>query len=143
MSAKRSKQETYREGTYTESTVNKDTADTVIKTLSLGGGHGGGCPAAVDVRDGRILRIRPLHYNWKYSMEKFNPWEFKRNGKTLKPVLKSPFNDSVIVLGSIPSVTSVTSKLTMAGDAFESSSCGVRFVNCGSVCSASLRVLNE
>ncbi len=89
MSKNKGKHETYREGTYIESSTNTETTDTVIKTLSLGGGHGGGCPAAVDVRDGKILRIRPLHYDWKYNTQKFNPWEFRRNGKTLKPVMKS------------------------------------------------------
>ena len=62
---------------------------TVIKSLALGGVLGGGAPCAVDVRDGRILRIRPLHYDWKYRKEDLNPWEFERNGKTLSAVMKS------------------------------------------------------
>ena len=62
---------------------------TVIKTLSLGGLTGGGVPAAVDVKDGRIVRIRPLHYDWKYDKKEFNPWKFERDGKTLEPLMKS------------------------------------------------------
>ncbi len=66
-----------------------DTLKTVIKTLSLGAGYTGGSPSAVDVQDGRILRIRPLHYDWRYKKEDFNPWSLKRDGKTLEPLLKS------------------------------------------------------
>ncbi len=68
---------------------------TVIKALGLGGGLGGGAPCAVDTRDGRIVRIRPLHYDWKYISKQFNPWKFERNGKTLAPIMKtlpSPFS---------------------------------------------------
>lgn len=36
---------------------------TVIKSLSLGGVTTGGVPCAVDVKDGKIVRIRPLHYD--------------------------------------------------------------------------------
>jgi anaerobic selenocysteine-containing dehydrogenase len=62
---------------------------TVLRSLGLGGMHGGGGEAAVDVKDGRVLRIRPLHYDWKYSREELNPWKFERNGKTLTPNFKS------------------------------------------------------
>ena len=62
---------------------------TVIRALGLGGSTGGGNPTAVDVKNGRIVRIRPLHYDWKYSREEFNPWKFKRGGKTLEPFMKS------------------------------------------------------
>jgi molybdopterin guanine dinucleotide-containing S/N-oxide reductase-like protein len=62
---------------------------TVIKTLSLGSTQTGGCPCAVDVSDNKIIRIRPLHYDWKYKREDFNPWKFQRNGKVLEPLMKS------------------------------------------------------
>lgn len=62
---------------------------TVIKSLSLGGTQGGGVPCAVDVKDGRIVRVRPLHYDWKYNLKKSNLWRIRRNGKTLTPVFKS------------------------------------------------------
>ena len=62
---------------------------TVIKALGLGGLGGGGNPCAVDVKDGKIVRVRPMHYDLKYNPEQFNPWEFRRNGKTLKPLMKS------------------------------------------------------
>jgi molybdopterin guanine dinucleotide-containing S/N-oxide reductase-like protein len=62
---------------------------TVIKALSLGGAQGGGGPCAVDVKDGKILRIRPFHFDWKYRKEQFNPWKVHRDGKTYRPLMKS------------------------------------------------------
>jgi len=62
---------------------------TVIKALALGGLLGGGGECAVDVDNGRIIRIRPFHYDWKYDKKHLNPWKIKRNGKTLEPLMKS------------------------------------------------------
>jgi len=56
---------------------------------------GGGAEGMVDVKDGRIVRVRPLRYDWKYSREQLNPWKLEKNGKTLEPLMKSlppPFN---------------------------------------------------
>ena len=57
---------------------------TVIKALALGGLDMGGAPCAVDVKNGKIIRVRPLHYDWKYDHKEFNPWKFERNGKTFE-----------------------------------------------------------
>ena len=62
---------------------------TVIKSLALGGLTRGGAPCAVDAKDGRVIRVRPLHYDWKYKKEDFNPWKFQRNGKSLEPLMKT------------------------------------------------------
>jgi len=62
---------------------------TVVKALALGGLDRGGGPCAVDVKDGKIIRVRPLHYDWKYKKEDLNPWKFERNGKTYQPLMKS------------------------------------------------------
>jgi len=62
---------------------------TVLRTIGLSGTVNGGAEGAVDVKDGKILRIRPLHYDWKYDREALNPWKFQRNGKTLEPNWKS------------------------------------------------------
>jgi len=62
---------------------------TVIKALALGGLLGGGGECAVDVKDGKIVRIRPFHYDWKYDRKDFNPWKITRNGKDYKPLFKS------------------------------------------------------
>ncbi len=61
----------------------------VIKALSLGGTQGGGAPCLVDVKDGKVVRVRPLHYDWKYDTQDFNLWKLQRNGKTLEQVTKS------------------------------------------------------
>ena len=37
--------------------------------------------AVVHVKGGRIIRIRPLHYDWKYKPEEFNPWKIEARGK--------------------------------------------------------------
>src|SRR3990172_566784 len=62
---------------------------TVIKSLGLSGGMFGAAPCAVDVKDGKIVRIRPLHYDSKYDPKQFNSWKITKNGKTLGPLMKS------------------------------------------------------
>jgi trimethylamine-N-oxide reductase (cytochrome c) len=61
---------------------------TFIKGGSLSGGQSG-YPCSVDVKDGKIVRIRPLHYDWKYDPSTFNPWQMKARGKTFEPGLKT------------------------------------------------------
>jgi molybdopterin guanine dinucleotide-containing S/N-oxide reductase-like protein len=41
----------------------------------------------VEVNDGKIIRIRPLHYDWEYKDLK--PWKMNARGKTLQPTMKS------------------------------------------------------
>lgn len=62
---------------------------TVLRTVGLSGTVNGGAEGAVDVKDGRIVRIRPLHYDWKYDRQGLNPWKFQKDGKTLEPNWKS------------------------------------------------------
>jgi hypothetical protein len=62
---------------------------TVIKTVSLCGFLPGGCPALVDVKDGKIVRVRPLHYDSEYSREYMNPWKLKRNNSDMLAPMKS------------------------------------------------------
>ena len=57
----------------------------VLKTIGLMGGFGGSAEGVVDVKDGRIVRIRPLHYDWKYERDQVRLWKMSRNGKTLDP----------------------------------------------------------
>jgi molybdopterin guanine dinucleotide-containing S/N-oxide reductase-like protein len=45
--------------------------------------------SVIDVRDGKILRIRPLHYDWKYDKQKFNAWKMEVRGKVFEPTMKS------------------------------------------------------
>jgi molybdopterin guanine dinucleotide-containing S/N-oxide reductase-like protein len=62
---------------------------TVYRTVGLSGTVGGGAEAEVDVKDGKIIRIRPLHYDLKYNRQDLNPWKYEKNGKTLEPNWKS------------------------------------------------------
>ena len=48
-----------------------------------------GPPTVVDVKDGRITRIRPLHYETEYDKKDFNVWKIEARGKTLEPPLKA------------------------------------------------------
>jgi trimethylamine-N-oxide reductase (cytochrome c) len=62
---------------------------TAIKALAMGGLLGGGGECAVDVKDGKVIRIRPFHYDWKYDPQEFRPWKITRNGKDYRPLFKS------------------------------------------------------
>jgi trimethylamine-N-oxide reductase (cytochrome c) len=62
---------------------------TVLKSLGLSGGIYGAVPCAVDVKDGKIIRIRPLHFDSKYDPASFNPWKMEKNGKTFEPLMKA------------------------------------------------------
>ena len=61
---------------------------TVIKSLGLMGFGKSGQVSAIDVKDGKILRIRPLHLDSQYSEEQLGLWEMKVKGKTFKPFMK-------------------------------------------------------
>jgi len=62
---------------------------TVLRSLGLGGFFGGGAEGMIDVKDGKILRVRPFHYDWKYEKSGVRTWKFAKNGKTLEPLWKS------------------------------------------------------
>jgi len=63
---------------------------THLKSMSLLGETGaGGNVACVDVDNGKIVRIRPLHYDWKYSKEELRPWKIEARGTSIEPPLKS------------------------------------------------------
>ncbi|MBN1319498.1 MAG: molybdopterin-dependent oxidoreductase, partial [Thermoleophilia bacterium] len=62
---------------------------TVLKGLGQCSFTRNGDPAAIDVKDGKIVRIRPLHFDDKYSKEEIKPWRIEKDGKVLEPQLKS------------------------------------------------------
>ena len=73
-----------------ESNLNDETeTKTVVKEFSLCGGIAGGEPAAIDVDHGKVLRIRPLHYDSKYSPDELKTWKIEARGKTFQPLMKS------------------------------------------------------
>jgi trimethylamine-N-oxide reductase (cytochrome c) len=67
----------------------QDSEKTVIKSLSQCSFTRNGDPAAIDVKNGKILRIRPLHYDEKYTSEELAPWRIEKNGKVLEPLMKA------------------------------------------------------
>jgi anaerobic selenocysteine-containing dehydrogenase len=60
-----------------------------IKGLGLNDFGSNGNVSVVDVKDGKVVRIRPLHYDWQYDREKFNPWKMEVRGQVLEPGLKT------------------------------------------------------
>ncbi len=75
MSDAQAKAKAHREAVPEPEAVTGETEKTFIKGLALGG-HGA-FPAAIDVKNGRIVRIRPLHLDWKYDKKQFNPWKIE------------------------------------------------------------------
>lgn len=61
----------------------------VIKGLGLSGNVLGANAAAIDVKNNKIIRIRPLHYDSRYQPEEFNPWKIEVRGKVFQPTMKS------------------------------------------------------
>ena len=63
--------------------MSKTTDKTVYKALAWCGFGGGNNATAVDVKDGKIARIRPLRMDKKYSLEEINPWTLEIDGHKL------------------------------------------------------------
>jgi hypothetical protein len=61
---------------------------TVQKCLGQCSFTASSCPSAVDVKDGKIVRIRPAHFDDKYTRQEINPWKIEKDGKGLEPLLK-------------------------------------------------------
>lgn len=62
--------------------MGKKTADkTVYQNIGWAGFGSGSNAACVDVKDGRIARIRPMDMDEKYSPEEFRPFVLKARGK--------------------------------------------------------------
>ena len=56
-------------------------AKTVYKGMSLNAFGSNAFTTAVDVKDGKIIRIRSLHYDEKYDPRTFNQWKFEARGR--------------------------------------------------------------
>jgi len=56
--------------------------------ISLGFGPNANS-SVVDVKNGRIIRVRPLHFDWKYDEKSFNPWKMEAHGKSFEPGMKA------------------------------------------------------
>jgi hypothetical protein len=55
-----------------EANVTRD-EKTVVKGLSFSGVAEDSNPVQVDVKDGKIVRIRPFHFDSKYDVELWKP----------------------------------------------------------------------
>ena len=62
---------------------------TVLRALGLGGLNGGSSEGMVDVKDGKIVRVRPFHYDWKYRKDEVKTWKMEKNGKVFEQPWKS------------------------------------------------------
>ncbi len=67
---------------------NSSSEKTVYKSLSQCSFSQGGEISAVDVKEGKILRIRPHHYEDKYSKKDIAPWKIEKDGKVYEAPLK-------------------------------------------------------
>ncbi len=47
-----------------------------------------GNPTIVDIKNGKIIRMRPLHYDWKYDSKEFRPWKIEARGQYFGPSMK-------------------------------------------------------
>jgi len=89
MSDKKDKLKAHRAAMHAGEIVPEETEKTVIKALALGGIGRGGAVCAVDTKDGKIVRIRPFRYDWKYDKKEFKPWKIEVRGKVLETLVKS------------------------------------------------------
>jgi molybdopterin guanine dinucleotide-containing S/N-oxide reductase-like protein len=62
---------------------------TYVKDISWCGESYGSNASMVDVNNGKIIRIRPLHYDWKYDPQEFGPWKLEVRGKIFEPKMKT------------------------------------------------------
>ena len=60
----------------------------VIRGSGLIGPMDSGVPTLVDVKDGKITRIRPLQYESKYDKKDFNVWKMEAKGRTFEPPMR-------------------------------------------------------
>ena len=58
---------------------------TVVRDMSFLGASWGANACMVDVKDGKILRIRPARFYDKYTKEEVKPWVMHARGKTFEP----------------------------------------------------------
>jgi anaerobic selenocysteine-containing dehydrogenase len=56
--------------------------------ITLGFGPNANSSVA-DVKNGKIVRVRPLHFDWKYDPKDYNPWKMEAHGKTLEAGTKA------------------------------------------------------
>jgi molybdopterin guanine dinucleotide-containing S/N-oxide reductase-like protein len=71
-------------------TASKDREEASFpKGLCFSGFATDGNPVRVYTKNGKIVRISPLHFDWKYDRKGFNPWEMEARGKVFQPGMKA------------------------------------------------------
>lgn len=63
--------------------------ETIVKGLCFIGVGTDSNTIEADVKDGKLVRIKPLHYDRKYEPEQFNVWRMEARGKAFEATLKS------------------------------------------------------
>ena len=58
---------------------------TVVRDMSFLGASWGANACMVDVKDGKIIRIRPARYYDQYTRDDVKPWVMRARGKTFEP----------------------------------------------------------
>ena len=58
---------------------------TVVRDMSFLGASWGANACMVDVKDGKVLRIRPARFYDQYTKEEVKPWVMHARGKTFEP----------------------------------------------------------
>ena len=76
-------------GTSSTSTIPIAPDKTVFKSFGQCSFAGNSEPSMVDVKNGKILRIRPIHYDKYYAKKDLNFWKISKNGKTFELLMKS------------------------------------------------------
>ena len=72
----------------------KTSDKTIYKNMSLCSFGNGANLTAVDSKDGKVVRMRPVHYDEHYTKEDLNYWTINAKGHTFEPGMKtlnSPF----------------------------------------------------
>ncbi|MCL5734642.1 MAG: molybdopterin-dependent oxidoreductase [Actinobacteria bacterium] len=73
----------------TDMPVSESSEKTIAKGLGFCGNGFDANSVFVDVKGGRIVRIRPLRYDEKYDRSYLNPWKMDARGKVFEPSMKS------------------------------------------------------
>ncbi len=55
----------------------------------IASGSGDANTSVIDIKNGKIVRIRPLHFDWKYDKREFKPWKMEVRGQSFEPKMKS------------------------------------------------------
>jgi anaerobic selenocysteine-containing dehydrogenase len=72
----------------TQKYLKEQTVKTVLKSLGQTSFATNSEPSLIDVQNDRILRIRPFHYDERYTKEELNLWKIEKNGRTFELLMK-------------------------------------------------------